>query len=598
MERYAFIHGSSVGQSTYIPSNAPKGVCSEIADRYFKGRELRCKESDAGMALFVELCKNSQGSSFICYSFVNNNCVGATEKKDEEGRQGQYFAISVISQEYVFPEPVYNLLLQAYKQLFEGKIIDKDGKFLIAQFDEKKDDFQNAVSQIDRFFTEFSQGKPLKNGSRQADFNSWKGERINLDTCNSEHAFDTLCKLGRIYISQEYESPNAKIKSLEIKVSELQSEKAEMEERINKAKITERNKNKEEIDGLAIKLKEKEAESKRLQTENDRFKESIGIVRSELDKIEKSNKEIHSLRGKASNDYEKGKKDIVKLLLLTLVLVFTLISGILSYTFFRNLSSDIEKIKTKIENVKNVPEVPTKQPEVKPDPGSVEQPQVPEETSETLSLTISKLDFEAAGSSKDIIVTSSESWDYEKSNIPKWLTLTKKENKLTVKAIANATNDQRNYTFMVRSGDLEKQVTISQKGREKVEKPEKPDFGMVIKDSKGNVLKAGSKVTRGQKLTASVSKPSSADGVGWTFDGCSGNNNGQNWAEVQVTVSAESGTIAIGYGPKNDKSKRQIISFQVEVKKVDEEKPPQTEQKYESTTEEVQELDKKKDTIQ
>lgn len=368
-----------------------------------------------------------------------------------------------------------------------------------------------------------------------------------------------------------------------------------MEERINKAKTTERNKNKEEIDGLAIKLKEKEAESKRLQTENDRFKESIGIVRSELDKIEKSNKEIHSLRGKASNDYEKGKKDIVKLLLLTLVLVFTLISGILSYTFFRNLSSDIEKIKTKIENVKNVPEAPTKQPEVKPDPGSVEQPQVPEETSETLSLTISKLDFEAAGSSKDIIVTSSDSWDYEKSNIPKWLTLTKKENKLTVKAIANATNDQRNYTFMVRSGDLEKQVTISQKGKEKVEKPEKADFGMVIKDSKGNALKAGSKVTKGQILTASVDNPSYAGNVGWTYSGCSGKSD--NLKEVNVTVTAESGTVAIGYGPKNDKSKRQIISFQVEVKKADDEKPIQTEQKSESPTEEAQESEIKKDTI-
>lgn len=594
MDRFVFIHGSSIGQSSYIPQGGPHGICNDICDSYFKGREARCKESEAEKALFVELCNDSNGEKYVCYSFVNNKCIGAAVEGNE-GRPGQYLAISVLSRKFVFPEPVYTLLSAAYKQLFVGKIIDSQDRFLIKQFEEKKDDFQNAVSQIDRFFTEFSQGKFVKSDSRHADFNSWKGERINLDTCNSEHAFDTLCKLGRIYISQEYESSNAKIESLEKKVIDLQSEKAEMEEKINKAKTSERNKNKQEIDELAIKIKEKEAENKRLQTENDRFKESIGIVRTELDKIEKSNKKILSLHGKALNDSEKGEKDNVQLLWLTLVLVFTLISGILSYVFFRNLSADFEEIKMKIENVKNVLEASTEQSDVEQGSGSVEQPQVPEETPKTLSLSISRLDFEAAVGSKDIIVTSSESWDYEENDIPEWLTLIKIENKLTVKAKANATNDQRGYRFMVRSGGLEKQVTISQKGKEKDKKSQKPDFGMVIKDSNGNALNAESKVTTGQKLTASVSNSRSADGVGWTFDGCSGNNNGQNWAEVQVTVSAESGKIAIGYGPKNDRSKRQIMSFQVEVKKADEKEHTQTEQNSEST--EVQEHDKENDTI-
>ena len=276
-------------------------------------------------------------------------------------------------------------------------------------------------------------------------------------------------------------------------------------------------------------------------------------------------------------------------------MVFTLISGILSYVFFRNLSADFEEIKMKIENVENVPEAQTEQSDVEQGSGSVEQPQVPEETSKSLSLSISKLDFEADGGTKDIIITSTESWDYVRNSIPSWLTLSMKDNKLTIKANANTTSDQRNYTFMVRSGNLEKQVSISQKGKKKVEKPEKSDFGMVIKDSKGNALKAGSKVTTGQKLTASVSNSSSADDVGWTFDGCSGNNNGKNWVEVQVTVSAESGTIAIGYGPKKDRSKRQIMSFQVEEKKAAEKEHTQTEQNSETT--EVQEHDENNDTI-
>lgn len=559
MDRFVFIHGSSIGQSSYIPQGGPRGICNDICDSYFKGREARCKESEAEKALFVELCNDSNGENYVCYSFVNNKCIGAAVE-GKEGRPGQYFAISVLSKKFVFPEPVYTLLSAAYKQLFVGKVIDSQDRFLINQFEEKKDDFQNAVSQIDRFFTEFSQGKPLKNGSRQADFNSWKGERINLDTCNSEHTFDTLCKLGRIYISQEYESPNAKIKSLEKKVSELQSEKAEMEERINKAKTTERNKNKEEIDGLAIKLKEKEAESKRLQTENDRFKESIGIVRSELDKIEKSNKEIHSLRGKASNDYEKGKKDIVKLLLLTLVLVFTLISGILSYTFFRNLSSDFEEIKTKITEGNVVQSIPEQKNDVTLQTPPVKDPETPKEEPKTLSLSASKFDFESVGGTKEVTVTASDAWEFEKTNVPNWLTLTQKGDKLTVKAKANPSG-QRTYTFMVRAGNLEKQINITQK---EAVKTDKPDFGLVVKDSKGIVLKQGSKVTKGQILTASVSKPAFADNIGWTYSGCTGK--GDNFKDVNVTITAESGSVAIGYGPKNDKSERQIISFQIEPK--------------------------------
>lgn len=596
MERYVFIHGSSVGQSSFIPSNAPKTVCIEIADSYFKGRELRCKESDAGKVLFVELCKGNSGNSFVCYSYVNNKCIGASTN-EKEGRKGQYFSISVLSSVYVFPELVCNLLEAAYEQLFEGKIIDKEGQFLIGQFDEKKNDFQKAVEQIEKFFGEFSQSRLLKSDGKLADYVTWKGEKYNLDTCNSEAAFEALCKQGRIYVSKEFESPNAKILSLEKRIKELQKEKAEIEEKSNKANSAERSKARQEIEDVGKQLKDEKLKNDRLQADNNKYKESLEVVKKELDKYGKIGESIHELQGQRSKYEKKDRTDILKIILLFVILIFTLISSILNYTFFRNLSSDIEKIKTKIENIKNVPETPTKQPEVKPDPGSVEQPQVLEETPKTLSLSISKLDFEAAGGSKDIIVTSSESWDYEKNSIPNWLTLTQKENTLTVKAKANATNDQRNYRFMVRSGNLEKQVTISQKGKEKVEKPEKPDFGMVIKDAKGNALKAGTKVTKGQKLTASVSKPSAADGVGWTFSGCSGNNNGQNWAEVQITVSAESGIVAIGYGPKNDKSRRQIISFQVEVKKVNEEKTTQAEQNPDSNTEENPESEMKKDTI-
>ena len=55
MERYVFIHGSSVGQSAFVPTGAPDAICNDIAAKYFQGRTLRQKESAAKKALFLDL---------------------------------------------------------------------------------------------------------------------------------------------------------------------------------------------------------------------------------------------------------------------------------------------------------------------------------------------------------------------------------------------------------------------------------------------------------------------------------------------------------------------------------------------------------------
>lgn len=561
MERYVFIHGSSVGQSSYIPSNAPQSVCSEIADSYFKGRELRCKESEAGMALFVELCKNAQGGGFVCYSFVNNKCEGFPTN-DGKGRAGQYIAISILCQDYYFPEPIYNLFQSAYKQLFEGRIIDKDGRFLVRQFDEKKEELQKGIEQIDKYFGEFSQNKRLKPGFQPADYLSWKGEKLSLDICNSEVAFETLCKHGRIYVSSEYESPSAKIQLLENNNNTLQHRIDELEKEISNANSANRIKSNKELEDVRRTLKEEEGKSKRLQADNEKYKESLKVVKNELEKYGKLGESIHGIQNQHSNYGKKDKKDLLRVILLFVVLVITLISSILNYAFFRNISSDFEEIKTKITEVGAVQNTPELKNEVTPQMPPAGETERPIEAPRTLSLSVSKLDFEAAGGTKEVVVTASDAWEFEKTNVPNWLTLTQKGDKLTVKAKANS-GVQRTYTFMVRAGNLEKQVNITQKEKEVV-KTEKPDFGLVVKDSQGNVLKQGSKVTKGQILTASVSKPSFADNIGWTYSGCTGK--GDNLKDVNVTITAESGSAAIEYGPKNDKSKRQIISFEIEPK--------------------------------
>lgn len=559
MERCAFIHGSSVGQSTYIPSNAPKGVCSEIADRYFKGRELRCKESDAGMALFVELSKNSQGSSFICYSFVNNNCVGATEKKDEEGRRGQYFAISVISQEYVFPEPVYNLLLQAYKQLFEGKIIDKDGKFLIAQFDEKKDDLQKAIEQIERFFGEFSQSKPVKIDFRLADYITWKGEKFSLDICNSEAAFETLCKHGRIYVSSEYESPSAKIQLLENNIKTLQRQKVELEEEINNANSANRIKSNKELEDVCKTLKEEETKTKRLQAENDKYKESLKIVKNELEKYGKLGESIHGIQNQHSNYGKKDKKDLLKIVLLTLILIFTLISSILNYAFFRNLPSDFKKgekteqSKSKENEGKESLMANADNGNNSNDSGSVKV--VAKEL--TLDVSPSVLTFEATDRNKtqSIVVTTNGTWNCP--NVPEvakdWLELRKENNelKVTVKSANSTTTDRLAKLFIsavLEGQPLERQITITQ--NKKVENKLE-----IIVTKGGKECNSSTKVKQGDVLVAKV--PPGSVGS-WELEGFQDLEKGhEKWGTIQVTVSATEGAVSLSFGTAT-------ISFEVE----------------------------------
>ena len=95
-----FIHGSSVGQSAFVPAGAPELICNDIAVKYFQGRTLRQKESAARKAMFVDLYNGSQGI-YSVYSFVNNACFGAN------GREGQYFAISILCKgAYIYPESI------------------------------------------------------------------------------------------------------------------------------------------------------------------------------------------------------------------------------------------------------------------------------------------------------------------------------------------------------------------------------------------------------------------------------------------------------------------------------------------------------------
>lgn len=351
MERFVFIHGSSVGQSVFMPVDGVETIGNDIANKYFQGRTLRQKESSAKMALFVDLYKDSNGALYCIYSLVNNDCRGAN------GREGQYFALSIVCKSvYVYPEIVYKMLYSAYSQMFKAnKILETnkegEGQFVISQFKDEEEYLSVFIKQIRDVFDTISSGlyKTFDSSIHLADYDSWRGTKVCIEVCNSIETFDSLCEIGRLYISGEYESPSQKIKVLEGRIKSLEAEKAKFERHNAETKRFEKSKVRDEIDKLNLEIKQKDNEIESLSAENNGYKAAIEIVHNELDKYAKVGKAISNLQGKKSQYESKSKKDLLKICLLFIVLVLNILVGVMNYAFFRDLSSSLEKLQEKGE---------------------------------------------------------------------------------------------------------------------------------------------------------------------------------------------------------------------------------------------------------
>ncbi len=548
MEIYTFVHGSSVGQSTYIPMGFPIDLCQNICNRYFNGRDARIRKSSADTALFIEICNSEK--SYVCYSYVRNKCFGAG---DGQGREGQYFAISILSDSYVYPELVYSLLNSAYEQMFVGKIIDRNNKYIVNQLNDKSDILNNAIQQINNFFEKFPQYKQLKGNEKVADYNSFDGEKLNIETCNSELAYDKLCKIGRIYISKEYESPSVVIRSQENKINELNNTIAQLNAQIKSINNASNEKNNRKLEDLNGKLRDAEARNNKLESENRRYQDSIDAVRKEIDRYGKINKPIEGL----SNESEKkGKKDMLKLLLLIIILIFSVISSILSFAFFRGCtpySGEAPKNKGKI-----VEEQPIEQQPV----GDVENEEQTQEEHESivnnLSVNPPSLEFEANGGTKEITITG----EWVQPDVPQgaktWLTLKKKDaNTLSVSVKQNTTNADRKSKFFIENF----QISITQKGVVSNTNKEQ-NVGLSAKDSSGKAKSNQSEVKNGDIIKLSVSNPVSD--YSWYADGAALSNKTNTSASATITVTG--GTVTVSYGPANQAERQKMNNNKVTFK--------------------------------
>lgn len=79
-----------------------------------------------------------------------------------------------------------------------------------------------------------------------------------------------------------------------------------------------------------------------------------------------------------------------------------------------------------------------------------------------LTLSTQDLDFEAAGGTKNLTITTNGDWNIGTSNMS-WIHLSKDGNSVTVRIDTNPNTIERSSSFTIKASNIEKQVNVSQK---------------------------------------------------------------------------------------------------------------------------------------
>lgn len=556
MECHVFIHGSSVGQSSFIPSDAPEIICNDIAGKYFQGRTLRYKESAAQTALFIDIYKSPSGT-FCIYSFVNNACRGAN------GRDGQYFALSILCKGvYVYPEIVYDMLRSAYSAMFQTKKIlttNEKGEvqYVVSQFKEQNEYLIAFLKKIENTFAGIAsnEGKLLKGEMATADYDSWKGNKTYLDICNSLATYKALATTGRLYISEEYESPSEKINTLEKQLMALKVENSEIRQKYSTLGITTKSKVQGELDQLNETIRKKDVEIEKLKSENAGYEESIGIVKHELEKYAKAGKALTDLQNSKNKAKSKSRMDILKLCLLFVILLLTLISALANYGFFRDFSpltsQKTSETKDAVSNFTGQSKITEYKSSTDPD------------TMAAISSGHTELLVNSTGGNETLHIPGVKSWEEPVISGADWITCKKTQDSILSVYVSPNSGREREFTFVVTAGSFEKQITVKQKGQDQ---PQTDNFSIVATDYNGNAIKPGATVKNGEIISARVIGIINRPGYGWTSYNCSLDNGGRNTETVNVTIDRKRNAsyAVFSYGDLSDDKKR--LKFLVNIR--------------------------------
>ncbi len=351
MENLIFIHGSSVGQSAFVPSNVPKDIANKIANKYFNGREQRKMSAQYNQGMVVESFE-----SYVCFSFLINNCLGS------DGRDGQYFAITILSKDkYFYIEELYNLLVKVYNRLFveQGKILSSQNKYLIEQFYDEETTLQKILNAADSNISKL-QYKDINISKISLNHSNvgWQGIKIDKTIANSNKVYDSFIAGERIYLSDEYPSEQIKHKKeLDILLEKNSVLQAEYD---NYKKQVERISN-NKIQELEKELRNKDAEIRNLRAENDKRDDKLIKGMSDIfaPYISVLKKKIGGII--PDEELKKDNKNIYILLIGAVILIFIFVLFFFNNSSLNKLDKKIDSnfgniensINTKLDSIQN-----------------------------------------------------------------------------------------------------------------------------------------------------------------------------------------------------------------------------------------------------
>lgn len=381
MELKIIFHGVPNGQKKW-------GDLDERSEPYV-GSLYNSNDWDAKEFLKVE-----GANGYVYYTFVKCGNVFA-----KNGRNGSYVGITLrMDCFYSDIQNIYFILNAAYEKFLVGNCVVDDGqqiKYLISEFDEKKDVLGECKKQLSDYITHFSVSDDLNNVSVVG--RSSNISKFNLAFCDKKSAKQAIVK-GGLKVSVFYPSPevqliskkyNAEIQKIkQSKEQDLQAQKNSYESKLKKSKenydkqlsetnnqlksanksviekdrkIEELNKN---IKDLELKQNNADKEISKLKNEIDGFKnddkqKKYKRLEHEKQKLEDKNKnlirEIEDL--KQTNDGHPGKEKeytgnpiikIIKFILRYILSVVNFIVLIIVLFWINSLSSTIKDVKNEV----------------------------------------------------------------------------------------------------------------------------------------------------------------------------------------------------------------------------------------------------------
>lgn len=248
-------------------------------------------------------CEFNQSSKLVYYTLLINNTI------EESNRQGGYFGMTLsLDCYYNNPQYIHSLFQIAFKKFVLGKIVAPAGgtyKFLIQDFSQANE----TITEITKFFIDQFKLAMLPSELLEVSNFSRSGATISLNwsDCSQNVMLQNMQKVGKVFISDEYESQKvvAMKNALAIEKEKLAKEFASKEANLRGELKQEADKQNAQISSLYQQLTGLKSEKSKLESEK---KDLLSDV--ERHKSAKQDAEESVRRQIAAKEQEFRQKEI------------------------------------------------------------------------------------------------------------------------------------------------------------------------------------------------------------------------------------------------------------------------------------------------